>query len=184
MARINIPGLIYLHFLIFFFAALSILALKDVNFSNPSTVPSIGDIQGWVMIFSFLCACTVLLVMFIHGFAVRDLKLGILGSISLFLIYSALLFLIGLGLYPKLFEGATNLQMTYRMLLVPVASAFILLGSLIFIVIKFPDNRERRWFMMAVRQEMKSPSRGVCPVCATVVSMKAPLCYKCKTKLH
>ncbi len=184
MARINIPGLIYLHFLIFFFAALSILALKDVNFSNRSIAPSIGDTQGWIMVFSFLCACTVLLVMFVHGFTIKEPKLGILGSISLFLIYSALLFMIGLGLYPKLIDDVTSLHMTYRMLLVPVGSAFILLGSLLFIVIKFPDNRERRWFMMAVRQEMKNPSRAVCPVCATVVSMKSPRCYKCKTKLH
>lgn len=182
MARINLPGLIYLHLLIFFLTALSVLALKDVNFSDLGTAPDISSIQGWVMISAFLGASLVLAVMFLHGFAIRHPRLGAFGVISLFLVYSALLILVGIGLYPKWFD-ASGTQHSYRMMVIPVVSAFIILGSLIFLVLKFSDDRERRWFTLAVRQEMESPSKVVCPVCETVVSKRAKRCYKCKTKL-
>jgi len=183
MARINRPGLVFLHLIALLLGLLSILALKDMNFSNLSVAPDISTTQGLVMIILFLSACLIIALMYVLGLPRKQPKLGFLGAVSLFVVYSAILFLIVVGIYPKLTEDLTGTQQSYRMISVVIASGFILLGSMMFLLIKFPDDRERRWFMLAVRQEIKHPSKLICPVCETVVSSRSKVCYKCRTRL-
>ena len=184
MARLNIPGLIYLHLLIISLLSLSFLALKDMNFSTLTVViEDISTNQAWGMAFSFIGACVILLVMFVHGLAIKNPKPGFFGIASLF---TVLLLSIGLFLIvgSVITKKLSNDWFSYSMTAIPIASVFVLMASLIFLVIKFSDDRERRWFMLAVRQEMEHPSRIICPVCETVISAKAKKCYKCRTKLR
>lgn len=183
MVRFGRAGSIYFHLLVISLAILSFIALKDLNFSNLAVAPDISTTQGWALIFTFLFAVLVIFVMFIHGLLRKEKKLGGLGIFSLFMLYTAVLFVVGVGLYPHLFEQ-TGTQYSYRMMLIPAGSVFIVLAAAIFLLIKFPDDRERRWFVMAVRQELKHPSKVVCPNCETVISAKARRCYSCKKKMR
>ena len=199
MARLNIPGLIYLHLLIISLLSLSFLALKDMNFTSLTVViEDISTNQAWAMAFSFVGGCVVLLVMFVHGFLIKEPRPGFFGILSLIVAILLVLALLGSILFvmaePPEYDEDDEDEMadhdqylssySYSMLAIPIASAFLLMASLIFLVIKFSDDRERRWFMLAVRQEMEHPSRIVCPVCETVVPTKARKCYKCKTKIR
>ena len=184
MARLNIPGLIYLHLLIISLLSLSFLALKDMNFSTLTVARDhISTNQAWAMAFSFVGGCVVMLVMFVHGFLTKEPRPGFFGMLSFFVV-----FFLSVGLFlivgSVLTEKLSSEWFSNGMIAIPIASAFLLMASLIFLVIKFSDDRERRWFMLAVRQEMEHPSRIVCPVCETVVPTKARKCYKCKTKIR
>jgi len=175
-------GIIYLHLISIFLLFLSFLAVKDINFSDLTVAPSIGSIQGTAMFALFAGVCMVVIIMFFHGILIKEPKLGFIGILSLFILYTALFVLIGIGLFPYVFDQSTT-QHSFRMILIPITSLFIMLGSILFITLKFYDDRERRWFILAVRQEMKAPSKILCPECGEVLSSTAEKCYKCDTKL-
>lgn len=181
MTRLRLHGIIYLHLLGLFLMLLSFLAIKDINYSDLSQAPSIGGLQGTAMFGLFAGVCFVVFIMFFHGILIKNPKLGFVGTLSLFILYTALFGLVVIAFYPYIFDQS-SVQHSYRMILIPVASLFVMLGSILFITLKFSDERERRWFVLAVRQEMKTPSKMLCPECASVVSSSAEKCYKCDMK--
>ncbi len=182
MTRLRVPGIIYVHFIGIMLIILSFLAVKDVHFSDLSTPPTISNTQGWIMIACFAFACLLIIVMFINGLLIKNQKLGGLGTLALFILYTSLAALIFIGIYPKLFDQ-TDTQYSYRMIAIPIACIFIFLGTLIFSGVKFADDREKRWFILAVRQELKNPSKIACPECAKVQGSDNKTCINCDAKL-
>lgn len=158
------------------------MALKDLNFSDLSKAPDISNTQGFAMVILFGAAFFIILLMYLIGLVKKHPKSTFWVGLSVFVVYSVLLFLIGAGVYPLLVDELSGTQQSYRMISIPIASGIILLGSMIFLLVKFSDDMERRWFMLAVRQEIKHPSKVICPVCGTAISIKAAKCYKCQTR--
>jgi DNA-directed RNA polymerase subunit RPC12/RpoP len=154
MGKYSPEGVFYLHLTIITFALLTFIILKNFNFEDFENSPDLTTTQVNFILLFLLTGVIGILLFLVRGFTIKTPDYYTRAGIALVLIVTGLVIITGMLFHDPLLGNERTIG-SLEMMGILFGSFLSVVGSLVYISIKFPDTRMMKVFKQAVKEEIR-----------------------------
>ena len=154
MGKYNPEGVFYLHLTIISFGLIVFTLLKNFNFEDYDASPVLTTTQvNFIYLFFFVGIIGVLLFL-VRGYTIKTPKFYTRAGVALVFIVIGLILIAGMLIHDQLLGNDQEIG-DLEILGMLFGSFLTVIGSFIYISVKFPDEQMMKYFKQAVREEIR-----------------------------
>jgi hypothetical protein len=154
MGKYSPEGVFYLHLTIISFSIIVFTVLKNFNFENYDASSVLTGTQVNFLLLFFIIGFIGVLLFLIRGYTIKTPKFYTRAGVALVLIVIGLVIITGMIFHDQLLGNSQQIG-PLEMLGILFGSFLTVVGSFIYISIKFPDEAIMKHFKQAVRDEIR-----------------------------
>ncbi len=154
MGKFNTEGVFYLHLTIISFGLIVFTVLKNFNFDDYQTSPILSQLQVNFIYLFLMIGIVGILLFFVRGFTIKTPKYYTRAGASVVAISIGVILIVGMLLHDGLLGNDQQIG-DLEMLGILFGSFLTVMGSLVYISIKFPDEIMMKYFKQAVKEEIR-----------------------------
>ncbi|WP_455391611.1 hypothetical protein [[Eubacterium] cellulosolvens] len=154
MGKYSPEGVFYLHLTIITFGLIVFIVLKNFNFEDYKASPILSTTQVNFIYLFFIIGIIGVLLFLVRGYTIKTPKFYTRAGMAVTLIVIGLI-LIASMLYHDEVLGYDQKIGDLEMLGILFGSFLTIVGTLVYVSIKFPDQQMIKYFKQAVRAEIR-----------------------------
>jgi len=158
MGKYSPEGVFYLHLTIISFSIIVFTVLKNFDFENFNASPVLTETQVNFLLLFFIIGFFGILLFLIRGYTVKTPKFYTRAGAALVFIVIGLVSITSMLLHDWLLGNSQQIG-PLEMLGILFGSFLIVVGSFIYISIKFPDEAIMKYFKQAVQDEIRQRAK-------------------------
>jgi len=154
MGKFSPEGVFYLHLSIITFGLIIFTVLKNFNFEDYMSSPILSTTQvNFINLFLIIGIIGIVLFL-VRGYFIKTPYFYTRAGIALVFIVIGLVLIVGMLYHDRLLGNSQEIG-PREMLGLLFGSFIIIMGSLVYVSIKFPDEKIMKYFKQAVKEEIR-----------------------------
>ena len=154
MGKYNPEGVFYLHLTIITFGLIVFTVLKNFSFEDYEVSPDLTTTQvNFIYLFFFIGIIGVLLFL-VRGYTIKTPRFYTRAGVALVFMVVGLILMASMLFHDQLL-GSDQKIGPLEMLGILFGSFLTVVGTLVYVSIKFPDEKMMKYFKQAVREEIR-----------------------------
>lgn len=155
MGRYSPEGVFYLHLIIISFGLIIFTILKNFNFNDYLNSPDLTRTQiDFIFLLLFIGFIGMILIL-VRGYTVKTPQVYTRAGVAVVSMMIGFVIVIAMFFHDELL-GNSRVLGPYEMLGMIFGSFLSIMGVLVYISIKFPDDTRMKYFKQAVREEIRN----------------------------
>lgn len=155
MNRLDTEGALHYHGILFLVFAIIFISLKNLNFTDYKSSPYFSETQVLFLQVVFIALFFWILLISLRGFSIKTPEYATRGALSLVLVALGLFTIFLNFIWDDWINGTETTIGGLGAVSIAVSSMIIAAGMVVYIFIKFSENRQRQWFIDAVKDTME-----------------------------
>ena len=158
MGRYSPEGVFYLHLIIISFGLIIFTIFKNFNFDDYLNSPDLTRTQiDFIFLLLFIGFIGIILIL-VRGYTVKTPQFYTRGGVAVVSMMIGFVIVIAMFFHDELL-GNNRIIGSYEMLGMIFGSFLAIMGVLVYVSIKFPDESRMKYFKQAVREEIRSRAK-------------------------